>query len=139
MAIRNGFDVAHFTLNVIGGYSDAATRSLSTQLIKGYQKYISPKKGFSCAYRVLNGRESCSQYVKRQIREQGLVSAIPLIRQRFQACKSASLVLNTRTRSNGNKDCSMGSVPSNCFVFCTPDDFETAASCCSAFSDANRR
>lgn len=139
MAVRNGFDVADFTINVIGGYSDAATRSLSLKLIEGYQKYISPRKGFSCAYRILYNRESCSQYVKRQIREQGLINAIPLIRQRFLACKSASLAFNNRTRSVANKDCFAGGTPNNCIVFCTPDDLGTAAACCSALNDSNRR
>lgn len=96
MAVRNGFDVAYFTINIFSGYSDAATRSLSSKLIEGYQKYISPRKGFSCAYRILHVRESCSQYAKRQIIEQGLINAMPLIRQRFQACNSANRVIRAK-------------------------------------------
>lgn len=139
MAIHDGFDAAHFTLSIIGGYSDAASRSLSVKLIESYQKYISPKKGFSCAYRVLHVRESCSQYAKRQIREQGLINAMPLIRQRFQACKSASFALKTRTHFDGNRDSFLGGVPNNCFIICTPEDLTTADACCSAWNDANRR
>jgi putative component of membrane protein insertase Oxa1/YidC/SpoIIIJ protein YidD len=75
---------------------DRLSRYTASALITTYQKKISPKKGFSCAHRVLHRSESCSQYIKRIILEQGLIRAIPLSRQRFQACKAASQVLKTR-------------------------------------------
>ncbi|HEY9726224.1 MAG TPA: membrane protein insertion efficiency factor YidD [Chroococcales cyanobacterium] len=75
---------------------DRFSRHTASALITSYQKHISPKKGFSCAHRVLHGGESCSGYIKRTILEQGLMRAIPLSRRRFRACKAASQVLNTR-------------------------------------------
>lgn len=75
---------------------DRLSRHTASALITTYQKHISPKKGFSCAYRVLHGGESCSGYIKRTILQQGLMRAIPLSRRRFQACKAASQVLKTR-------------------------------------------
>jgi putative component of membrane protein insertase Oxa1/YidC/SpoIIIJ protein YidD len=78
---------------------DTLTRHSAAALITGYQRHISPHKGFSCAYRVLHGSESCSAYIKRSILEQGLIEAISLSRQRFQACKSAHQVLLSRRQT----------------------------------------
>ena len=66
---------------------------VAATLIVGYQRYLSPLKGFSCAHRVLHGSESCSQYVKRTILERGLSDAWPDSRQRFRDCRSAYLTL----------------------------------------------
>lgn len=54
-----------------------------------YQRFVSPRKGFSCAHRVLHDGAGCSGYAKAAIKEHGLVSAVPLIRQRFKDCTSA--------------------------------------------------
>jgi putative component of membrane protein insertase Oxa1/YidC/SpoIIIJ protein YidD len=77
-----------------------STQTLSTLprygaagLITAYQRYLSPLKGFSCAHRVLHQGESCSQYVKRTILEQGLSDALPQTRQRFRDCRSAYLTI----------------------------------------------
>jgi len=72
---------------------DIFSRHASSTLITFYQKKISPRKGFSCAHRILHGGESCSQYIKRTIWEQGWGQALPLIRSRFQACKTANQTL----------------------------------------------
>ena len=77
---------------------DRLSRQTASALITSYQKNISPKKGFSCAHRVLHGGESCSQYIKRIILKQGLLGAIPLSRQRLQACKAANQVLRARRK-----------------------------------------
>lgn len=71
-------------------------RQTAATAIAGYQKHLSPRKGFSCAHRLLHGGESCSQYTKRVILEQGLLAAIPATRQRFQACKAANQVLQAQ-------------------------------------------
>ncbi|GCL38531.1 hypothetical protein H6F47_13070 [Sphaerospermopsis sp. FACHB-1094] len=34
---------------------DAVSRNISVSAISGYQKYLSPHKGFACAHRVLYG------------------------------------------------------------------------------------
>lgn len=78
---------------------DRLSRQTASALITSYQKHISPKKGFSCAHRVLHGGESCSQYIKRTILKQGLIRAIRLSRQRLQACKAANQVLRARRKN----------------------------------------
>ena len=54
-----------------------------------YQRYISPYKGFRCAYAVHHGGPGCSGFAKRAIHEHGFWRAIPFIRQRLRDCKTA--------------------------------------------------
>lgn len=71
---------------------DAGVRQIARASITGYQKYISPHKGFACAHRMLYEGESCSQYVKRMVAEKDLLAAIKASKQRFQACKEANRI-----------------------------------------------
>ena len=93
---------------------DRLVRYTASALITVYQKQISPRKGFSCAHRVLYGSESCSQYTKRILSEHGVGRALPLIRQRFQDCKAANQVLKARLRYRSNQQqplCSTAILP----------------------------
>ncbi|QLE54565.1 membrane protein insertion efficiency factor YidD [Nostoc sp. TCL26-01] len=81
---------------------DSLTRQLSINAIANYQKHISPHKGFACAHRILYGGESCSQYIKRVISEEGVSAGWHKSRARFQACKQANLILRSPTRSQIN-------------------------------------
>jgi putative component of membrane protein insertase Oxa1/YidC/SpoIIIJ protein YidD len=75
---------------------DSFARQVSAAAITGYQKHISPHKGFACAHRILYGGESCSQYIKRVIAKEGLKVAFVNSRERFQACKEANQILRRR-------------------------------------------
>jgi putative component of membrane protein insertase Oxa1/YidC/SpoIIIJ protein YidD len=75
---------------------DSLSRKMSVSAIAGYQRYISPHKGFICAHRVLYGGESCSQYIKRVIAQEGLNVAFRKSRARFKACKQANLILRSQ-------------------------------------------
>ncbi|MHC5594614.1 MAG: membrane protein insertion efficiency factor YidD [Nostoc sp.] len=72
---------------------DSFTRQVSAAAITGYQKHISPHKGFACTHRILYGGESCSQYIKRVVAKEGLKAAFVNCRERFQACKQANQIL----------------------------------------------
>jgi putative component of membrane protein insertase Oxa1/YidC/SpoIIIJ protein YidD len=80
----------------IANFFNAASRGLAITAISGYQRFISPHKGFSCAHRVLYGCESCSQYFKRVIAEEGITTAIANAQGRFQECREANEILRTR-------------------------------------------
>ena len=54
--------------------------------IRAYQRYVSPYKGFCCAYRTHTGRSSCSQLGYRAVRRFGVLSGLRLIRQRTFLC-----------------------------------------------------
>jgi putative component of membrane protein insertase Oxa1/YidC/SpoIIIJ protein YidD len=65
-------------------------RRIAMALITGYQRYISPHKGFSCAHRVVHGGLSCSEYVKRALLTHGFKDGSRLTRQRFAECAAAA-------------------------------------------------
>ena len=72
-------------------------------LINGYQRHISPRKGFSCAYRIRhNDTVGCSGFAKNAIRAHGVWHAFPLIKDRFAACKDAAFALS-QAQSNTNE------------------------------------
>ncbi len=58
-----------------------------------YQTWISPYKGFRCAHSVLHGGSGCSGYAKSVIRNHGFFRAIPMVKQRFRACRVAYFTL----------------------------------------------
>ncbi|MEY3066812.1 MAG: hypothetical protein RLZZ532_3604 [Cyanobacteriota bacterium] len=76
--------------DLLGNTLEIALNQSAIAAITGYQKYISPRKGFSCAYRVLHKTDSCSQYIKKLITKYGIIDAIPLANQRFKSCKNSS-------------------------------------------------
>jgi len=61
--------------------------------ITGYQRYLSPYKGFCCAHRVRHGGVSCSEFVRQALLSDGLWRAWPAIRLRFAECKTSALAL----------------------------------------------
>jgi putative component of membrane protein insertase Oxa1/YidC/SpoIIIJ protein YidD len=65
-------------------------------LIELYQRYVSPYKGFRCAYRAHRGRHSCSEFGKRAILRGGVTGFWPLLRRRFARCAEAAKLLKAR-------------------------------------------
>ncbi|WP_414542936.1 membrane protein insertion efficiency factor YidD [Nostoc sp. CCY0012] len=82
---------------------NSLTRQVGVTAITEYQKHISPHKGFACAHRVLYGGESCSQYFKRVIAQDGFRSALIKSRERFQACKQANHILQSHAQQPGQE------------------------------------
>lgn len=117
--------------------------------IWAYQRFVSPRKRFGCAYRLAHGGTGCSGFVKHAIARHGLWRTTPLIRARFAACNVAARTLNdTREDSEDGKrresrwydkcDCLLGCSPcggagkgtgksggdaggADCTPDCTPD------------------
>ena len=69
--------------------------------IKAYKKYLSPRKGFNCAYRILHQGQSCSSYFHSCITEQSLSMACLSFQQRLQDCQQAHTVLIASDRRQG--------------------------------------
>ena len=67
-------------------------------LITAYQRFVSPYKGFCCAYRARNRkRDSCSQFAKRvALRPRGLLALPGLLRERFKRCAAAARAIAHR-------------------------------------------
>ncbi len=62
---------------------------LSSWSIRFYQKFISPHKGYCCAYGVLHRGDSCSEVIRKRILEDGLFRTVPKIKEQFKKCRSA--------------------------------------------------
>ncbi|WP_416666308.1 membrane protein insertion efficiency factor YidD [Egbenema bharatensis] len=80
---------------------ESLTRKTAINAIDLYQQHLSPKKGFSCPHRLLNGEASCSEYVKHLLGKQDLATTIRFSVQRFRDCASASQTLRTRRSQGG--------------------------------------
>lgn len=61
-----------------------------------YQRHISPRKGWRCAYARLHGGGGCSGFVRDAIAQHGLRAAMPQIKTRFAQCKSAGQQLKSQ-------------------------------------------
>ena len=62
------------------------TRTLLLAAIRGYRSYVSPHKGFSCAYRVHAGGCSCSMLGLRAVSRYGAWRGLGVLRLRLQQC-----------------------------------------------------
>lgn len=89
------------TFYKLGSFPDNALRIVIISCIKFYQQFISHRKGYCCAHRVLYGESSCSMYVRRAFEKRNSFSAFRLSLKRFQLCKEASLILNQDGFING--------------------------------------
>jgi len=85
-----------------------------------YQKYISPHKGYCCAYRAYSGKNSCSEFAKVTIQENGFIKAILSIKKQFLKCKIAFKEIEKEKKQKDMKD--------NTANFCVIDGC-TSASC----------
>ena len=64
-------------------------RFVALLAIFAYQRFVSPYKGFGCAYRVHTGCRSCSVLGYRAIRRHGLADGLAILRRRFARCAAA--------------------------------------------------
>ncbi|WP_354356088.1 membrane protein insertion efficiency factor YidD [Variovorax boronicumulans] len=79
-------------------------RFFALAAIDGYQRFISPYKGFSCAHRVLTGEASCSQFAKRVISRLGVWAGALVIMRRFGTCAtSARILADSRFHAEGTQ------------------------------------
>ena len=87
---------------------------MSLSAIQFYQKFISPKKGFRCAYGVLNNTHGCSGSVKAIIESKGLINGFSDIKGQFSACKQASEELKQRKKKKKNDEGGVCLEPCTC-------------------------
>jgi uncharacterized protein len=95
--------------------------------IGAYQRYISPYKGFCCAYRAHTGKRSCSAWGSTIVQKLGLLAFLAFLPQQFERCKLAyakhlaqrQASLNSPSKSRNKKSDSLD---------CNPCDVVDAAS-----------
>jgi putative component of membrane protein insertase Oxa1/YidC/SpoIIIJ protein YidD len=71
--------------------------SVGVALIEAYQRHLSPRKGFRCAYGVLYDSGTCSSIGKQIMREGGIFSFLRLMPGQFSACKAAAVHLSAES------------------------------------------
>jgi putative component of membrane protein insertase Oxa1/YidC/SpoIIIJ protein YidD len=92
--------------------------------IVGYQRYLSPYKGFRCAYRAKTGRASCSEYAKRLVNKLGVGALSKGLPKQFARCRLAFATLsaypssaqyadNRKRKRSDACDCSPCDLPLN--------------------------
>lgn len=59
---------------------------LALACIRLYQRHVSPRKGYGCAYRIHCGHASCSALGFRAIRRYGVWRGLPVLRERLLRC-----------------------------------------------------
>lgn len=64
--------------------------------IRFYQKFLSPLKGFRCAFGVYHGGDSCSEVIRKEIMNQGIFRTFPIAKEQFAKCKEAKYQLDHR-------------------------------------------
>jgi putative component of membrane protein insertase Oxa1/YidC/SpoIIIJ protein YidD len=90
-----------------------------------YQKWISPHKGYRCAYSAYYGGESCSSYGKRIIVEYGWLYFFKHFYGRLAECKYSSVMLNENSKNTDNeKENKQSDEYSNC------NPVEEPVACC---------
>ncbi len=78
------------------------------RLIRGYQRNVSPRKGWSCAHRVAHGGASCSAAVRDLVARRGVLGSVVPTAARFVACyQAAALLAQTDVRGV----CCCGGIP----------------------------
>lgn len=78
--------------------------------IRGYQRYLSPRKGFACAHLVAEGGLSCSAAIAGIMMERGVVRGILPMLARFRSCHDAAVRLRAgQVRTQGV--CCCGGIP----------------------------
>ena len=87
-------------------------------VISLYQRYVSPYKGFCCAYRAQTGHASCSSLGYRAIRRFGVWRGVSVLRNRLGKCGVAY-------RSRFNRPVYVNRQSGHCDLSCDlPCDFD---------------
>ena len=93
-------------------------RYLALASIRFYQKFISPYKGFGCAYRIHTGCASCSALGYRAVRRHGVVTGFFILRERTYKCGVAHRRYSVQPRRairSQRGDCDLGcDSPADC-------------------------
>ena len=95
-------------------------RGFALTVIRFYQRYISPYKGFRCAYSMHTGCASCSALGYRAVRRHGVIGGLSILRERAYRCGVAHRRYSDRPHRpirSQRGDCDLGcDAPGDCGV-----------------------
>lgn len=93
-------------------------RRFALAVIRIYQRYVSPYKGFRCAYSMHTGSPSCSALGYRAVRRHGVIGGLSLLRERTYRCGVVHRRYSDRPRrpfKSQRGDCDLGcDAPGDC-------------------------
>lgn len=101
--------------------------NLILEAIVFYQRVISPRKGYRCAYGVLHHTQGCSGAVKEIIQRKGVIGGWEEIRQRFADCRLAAEALQDQKpgekpkRKKKGDNCDFSGCDGQCCLHGVPD------------------
>lgn len=72
------------------GPARAVPRWMAVTAVGVYQRSLSPRKGFACAYRVRFDGSSCSQHFLQQLDQGGLRHGLGSLQSRLHECRLAA-------------------------------------------------
>ncbi len=67
--------------------------------IGAYQRYVSPHKGYRCAWGVHTGKSTCSTWGRRVMGRFGVVVGWALLLRQFRRCQCAAAALHAQAES----------------------------------------
>jgi putative component of membrane protein insertase Oxa1/YidC/SpoIIIJ protein YidD len=114
------------------GIAQRPMRSLALAAIEIYQRYLSPYKGFCCAYGFHTGNRSCSALGYRAIRVHGVIPGLALLRLRFERCSEAHRRYGARISTHRGQRgvCDFGCVPCDLpAIDCVPAGSDVLSFC----------
>ncbi|WP_420598154.1 membrane protein insertion efficiency factor YidD [Neptuniibacter sp.] len=79
-------------------------RRIVISAISSYQRHISPRKGFKCAYGCLHGNGTCSSIIKTIIQSAPAKEIIPQIIYQLRLCSQAYNLLKLEKDKDEKED-----------------------------------
>lgn len=98
-------------------------KSFTIAAISGYQRFVSPYKGYCCAHKSFHGGYSCSEFAKQTIIEFGVWHALKKVKARLLDCRYAYAMLQVSKEKSGTDKKGEGDNSGGCG--------DTAANICS--------
>jgi putative component of membrane protein insertase Oxa1/YidC/SpoIIIJ protein YidD len=71
--------------------------------IRGYQKFLSPYKGYRCAHHYLHGKGSCSAYGYEVFSCHPITVAMDMLKERFKECRMAAVTVRAKRKKQNAK------------------------------------
>ena len=75
-------------------------RYVGAGLIRVYQRYLSPRKGYRCAYGVLHGSGTCSSVGLEIMRSHGALAFLRLMPLQSDACRTAVATMQLQSEQD---------------------------------------
>ncbi|MFI3137822.1 MAG: membrane protein insertion efficiency factor YidD [Methylococcaceae bacterium] len=115
---------SHFYEACLHSLSTKTLNAIAISSITVYQRFISPYKGFCCAYHYHSGRLSCSEFARHIVKRRGVFALWAAMPRQFSRCKAAYAqilpTLNTDNQPSRRSQQRRNNRSSNDYSDCIP-------------------